>query len=106
MDGQQRSKRLTARIAGRKTGRAIELDGRLGGHTVRDALQRMLPEAASLGLTERRSFVVNAGGEARQVDATTTLDELERMFREGEELLVDLNVAARGGGRPCGGRDA
>ncbi len=105
MDGQQR-KRLTARIAGRKTGRAIELDGRLGGHTVRDALQRMLPEAASLGLTERRSFVINAGGEARQVDATTTLDELDRLFREGEELLVDLNVAARGGRASHGGRDA
>jgi hypothetical protein len=100
MDGQQQKKTTHGPDRRTQGGKGHRARRSLGGHTVRDALQRMLPEAASLGLTERRSFVVNAGGQARQVDATTTLDELERMFREGEELLVDLNVAARGGRSP------
>ncbi len=95
--------RLSARIAGRNTGRLLDVDQALRGQTVRDVLNRLLPEAASLGLTDRRSFIINGGGETRQVLADATVAELEAMFREGQELLVDLNVAARGG-IPSGGR--
>jgi hypothetical protein len=101
---QQSRRRFGARVAGRRAGPSVELNGALGGQTVSQVLRRMIPEAASLGLTERRSFIVNAGGAARQVDASTTMDELERLFAEGEELLVDLNVAAKGGTRSAGGR--
>ena len=90
-----RPKRISLSLYGEQRG-SVELLGQ--NTTLARALGDVL-DAETHSLTQRPRYTVSGHGLTRQVEASSTLDDIERLFQGSatDELVLHLGEQARGG---------